>query len=93
MKKTLTTLSTGLVLIGMTGTAHASLATIGTASYEGSSYNLIWDNDNNGKSLVWLDYSNPVATWDNQMAWAAGMNTTGVLTYAINPGYTVTFAD
>lgn len=44
---------------GMAGVADATLVTIGTAQFggTGTEYNLIWDNDNNGNSVVWLDYS------------------------------------
>lgn len=93
MKKTLTALASGLILMGMTGMAHASLATIGTATYEGTAYDLIWDDDCNGKSLVWLDYSTARNPLTAQATWAAGLNTSGVLTYTLNPGYNLDFTN
>ena len=87
MKKTLLVLWSMGVLVFSAGQADATLLeTIGTATYGGSDYNLIWDPD---ISVVWLDFSNPMNTWDNQVAWAAGLNGAGVLTYNIDPGYSV----
>jgi hypothetical protein len=71
----------------LSGTAQATLTTIGTATYGGSDYNLIYDDNNNGHGLVWLDYSNSAAVWVNQVAWANSLNS--VLTYNLNAGYTV----
>lgn len=82
-------LATGLLLMGTAGMAQADLTTIGQATYNSNSYNLIWDDDNNGNSVVWLDYSNTPATWANQNGWAAGLNTAGVLNYSFNAGYSV----
>lgn len=70
--------------------SHADLITIGTATYNGEECNLIWDDDNNGKSLVWLDYSNPGNSWDNQMSWAADLESS----LSINlDGYSVEWTD
>jgi len=57
-----------LALIGaVAGTASANLITIGQATYGGSNYNLIYDNDS---SLVWLDYSNQSEEWSHgPQAW------------------------
>jgi hypothetical protein len=67
--------------------------TIGTATYDdgtgAADYNLIWDNDNNGNSVVWLDYSNDKASWYDQKSWASGLNASGVLSYNIHPGFSV----
>jgi hypothetical protein len=78
-----------LLLVAM-GSANAALTTIGTAQFNGTgpAYNLIWDDNNNGNSVVWLDYTHLSANWTNQKAWAAGLN--GALTYN-TPGYTVDF--
>ena len=93
-------LATGLVMLGMSGVAQATLTTIGTVGYDsngnstveaGESYNLIWDDDNNGNSVVWMDYSHTLATWANQNTWAARLNTAGGLNYTLNAGYTVDF--
>lgn len=82
-------------VLALVNAAQADLNIIGTATYNNGSeykdYNLIWDDDNNGKSLVWLDYTNAVQYWADQMAWAAGLNTSGTLTYNLDPQYTVTW--
>jgi len=44
-KKLLTGLATGLFLFGIVEGAYADLMTIGTATYGGSDYNLIYDSD------------------------------------------------
>ena len=86
MKK-LTSFLMNLVLVLMFAvTASATLTTIGTANYGGTDYNLIWDDDNNGNSVVWLDYSNAMGVWASQNAWVAGLSS--VLTYQLN-GYQV----
>ncbi len=69
-----------VVVLMTSGVAQASLTTIGTADYNGGTYKLIWDDDNNGNSLVWLDYTNVGSsgsgdTWDNQMSWASSLDT------------------
>lgn len=82
-----------LFLLLMSGMAHATLMTIGTATYNGSEYNLIWDDDNNGNSVVWLDYTyhSLVGNWATQCAWANGLDS--VLTYNIDAEYSVTWDD
>ncbi len=82
-------MAVGLMLLGMSGVAGATLTTIGTAGYGGNSYKLIWDANNNGNSLVWLDYTHARNTWSNQQGWANGLNGNGVLSYNLNPGYSV----
>jgi hypothetical protein len=67
--------------------AQAALTTIGTATYESSEYKLIWDDDNNGNSVVWLDYTNDADTWERQMAWAANLG--DELTINLYDGYSV----
>ena len=89
MKKKLVALCTCLAIIGMAGMAQATLTTIGTATYNGTDYKLIWDDDNNGNSVIWLDYTNDPTGWSLQTAWAAGLD--GLLTYNINPDYTVSW--
>ena len=88
MKKGLTALMAGMILLGMTGLAQASLTTIGTAEYGGSTYNLIYDDDDTGHDgggLVWLDYTHPAVKWANQVDWASGLGTS--LTVTLNPDY------
>ncbi len=96
MKKTLTALASGLVLMGMTGMVHASLVTIGTGMFtypsgapvDGVAHNLIWDNDNNGKSVVWLDHSFLPTTRAQMMVNIAGAH----MDITLN-GYTVDWVD
>ncbi len=92
MKKRLSVLFAGLALLCMNGLARAALVTIGTATYGGSDYKLIWDDDNNGNSVIWLDYSEYPDTWQRQMDWAAGLDS-AITSYNLNPGYSVTWTD
>ena len=73
-KRFLSILVTGLFLLCVAGMANAALTTIGTATYGGSDYNLIWDDDNNGNSVVWLDYTNARTNWSAQNAWAGELD-------------------
>ncbi len=77
------------------GLANATLITIGTASYDDGSgaadYKLIWDDDNNGNSVVWLDYTNNDTDWTSQTAWAAGLDAD--LTVSLYAGYSVSWDD
>ncbi len=77
--------------LSLAATARADLEKIGTANYNGSTCNLIWQHDASGTSLVWLDYSAPQAYWANQMSWAAALD--GQLTYSIDSAYNLTWAD
>ena len=79
-----------MFLFLMSGMANAALTTIGTATYNGNEYNLIWDDDNNGNSVVWLDYSNYKTYWADQVAWAASLGND--LTINLD-GYTVIWDD
>lgn len=91
------------LLLGIMGPAQAALTTIGMAAYDGDgnggigvneNYKLIWDNDNNGNSVIWLDYSR-LATrptyWDTANSWAGGL--AGELIITWNPGITVTWQE
>ncbi len=84
-------LATGLLMFGMAGMAQATLTTIGTATYGGSDYNLIWDNDNNGNSVIWLDYTHGLTNWLEQNTWAAGLDSS--LTYHVDAAYSVDWGD
>jgi hypothetical protein len=77
-----------VAMFGFSGVANADLNVIGTATYVGSAYNLIYEDD---QGLVWLDYSNFYANWNSQKSWAAGLNASGVLEYYLNPGISVTW--
>ena len=80
-----------LYLICTSGMAEATLTTIGTATYGGSDYKLIWDNDNNGNSVIWLDYTNADLPWQDQVDWATGLDSS--LTYNIDPLYSISWDD
>ena len=73
MKKLVFILSVAMVL-GLVALGNATLITIGQASYGGNDYNLIWDDDNNGNSIVWLDYTNSDSSWSAQKSWAEGLD-------------------
>lgn len=81
MKKSLVCSLVTLFLLILSVAAQAALTKIGTAQIAGAGpeYNLIWQDDNNGNSLVWLDYTNDGLNWSAQNAWAAGLNLTYVL--------------
>jgi hypothetical protein len=85
-------LTIGLLCLAVPTQAASQLTVIGTATYAGSDYNLIWEHGSEGDqtSLVWLDYTAPAAYWANQMAWAAGLESQ--LTYNIDPTYGVNWA-
>lgn len=85
MKKSMVVLFTLILVLGIAGIAGATLTTIGTATYGGSDYNLIYEDD---QKLVWLDYSRGLDNWQNQVNWAAGLG--GSLAVTLNPGYTTT---
>ena len=96
MKKCLlSTFTILLLLVGFFSISEATLITIGTAGYDSNGdgveeyYNLIWDNDNNGKSLVWLDYNRHGDPWSEQMSWAVGLS----LTPNLYDGYSVVWTD
>jgi hypothetical protein len=78
-----------VALIVFSRPVNASLTQIGTATYLGSNYNLIYEDD---QKLIWLDYTNGGANWQSQMDWATGLNVSGVLAYDLNPGLNVTWS-
>ena len=88
-KKHLLVVTTLTIILSIPGIASATLITIGTATYNGSQYNLIWENQENGHSVVWLDYSNYPSSWYQQTSWAAGLNDDNVLTYHFFSNYRV----
>ncbi len=69
--------------VTLTTSLGSSLITIGTATYGGQNYKLIYEAN---QGLVWLDYPTYHTEWYTQMSWVAGLNNPGVLTYNINPG-------
>lgn len=86
MKRPLIFLCGLFFLLLLTGAANATLTTIGTAQFYGTgdAYNLIWDNDNNSKSIIWIDYVNEPGrrgpwnyssgTWIDQSSWISALN-------------------
>jgi hypothetical protein len=76
-----------IAVVFFSGAAQANLSTIGTATYGGQNYNLVYDS---GQHLVWLDYTREYDTWSHQVSWATGLS--GVLTYHLNSGINVTWS-
>jgi PEP-CTERM motif len=78
-----------LLLAVAASTAHASLLKVGTADVlgEGTGYGLIYDSE---QHLVWLDYTQGMDNFNNQMEWASYRMTLSNLT---TPGYTVNWSD
>ncbi len=76
------------LLFGIAGVSQAALTIIGTASYNGSDYNLIYDADGPSGPITWLDYSHSEAQWVDQIVWAATLGQ--YLTVELDPGYTTT---
>ena len=64
--------------------ANAALLDIGTATYGGNDYNLIYDTDD---QLTWLDYSQGFLGYGPTVDWAASLNDPGELTINLDPGY------
>ncbi len=85
MKK-MTVLFAMVMIFLSVGTSNASLTTIGTATYMGSDYNLIYEDDSIDGGLVWLDYTNSSDTGQNQVNWASGIGSD--LTVNLYAGYT-----
>ncbi|MBU1053370.1 MAG: DUF1566 domain-containing protein [Proteobacteria bacterium] len=89
MQKLRLLLVLGVILLVFASISSAdSLEVIGTASYLGNSYNLIYEDD---QGLVWLDYTSSANTWQNQVNWASELNTLGVLSYNLNPGISLSW--
>ena len=80
MKREAALLFSIYLLFGLSGAANAALTTIGTATYLNNDYKLIYEDDNNGQGLIWLDYTNGLNNWESQINWAAGLNTAGLKT-------------
>lgn len=92
MKTTITSaFAAAALIVTVSGTADATLITIGQATKNSSNFNLVWDNDSPFGSVVYLDYTNPADYWVNQVAWASNLDTS--LTYSLNTGYNVTWND
>ncbi|MHC4645554.1 MAG: hypothetical protein ACYTBJ_08625 [Planctomycetota bacterium] len=75
--------------------AGATLTVIGTATYDGNDYDLVWDDDNgSGTEVVYLDYDyshDPFfVNHPDAIAWAGGLGAT--LTINLLPGHSVTWS-
>lgn len=74
--------------------ASATLTVIGTATYDGTDYNLVWDDDNgSGTEVVYLDYDYSVGKFVNHpdaISWAGGLG--AALTINLLPGHSVTWS-
>ena len=93
-------LAVGLFLFGTGMSANAALINIGTVSLETSynhfqDYDLIWDNfDNDGQSVVWLDYTENKRDWPGQNQWIGFLNDTvpdlnPIQSIALKPGFQI----
>ena len=80
----------GLVTLGVNGWADASLINIGTASYSGGIYNLIYDNDSPLGPITWLDYAPmpPAGRGSDLFQWAPGV----AVSVNLSPGVIASWA-
>lgn len=76
------------IAAGLSDTAMAGLTAIGTATYNGKDYKLVYEDD---QGLIWLDYSLPNNRWPQQMSLVSKLNDPGVLTYKFNSGIRVSW--
>lgn len=89
MKKASVAMIAFAVLLGFSAASNAApLQVIGTASYGGADYNLIYQEDGPFGSITWLDYRRGYHNWQNQVNWASGLGSD--LTVTLDPGYTST---
>ncbi len=80
-----------IIVFGIAGNIRANLTTIGTATYNGEEYKLIWDDDNNGNSIVWFDYTFSFSGTSYINTWADGLD--DALTYSLYQGFSVSWDD
>jgi hypothetical protein len=91
MKKIASTIVALLSVVVFSGHAQALLEVIGTATYEGDDYNLIYMEDGPFGPITWLDCTSPdvpQGEWQDQVNWAAGLGAD--LTVKLDSGYTTT---
>ncbi len=92
MKRVLVFLSILIFLSGALSASQATLIKIGTATYNSSDYNLIYDDD---LGIVWLDYTVIFLTptyyksWSSYVSWTNSLHR--FLTYNFDPGVTVSW--
>lgn len=75
-----------IILLFLSGMAQATLTTIGTATYQGNNYNLIYMDDGPFGPITWLDYTSGLDTWQNQLDWSSGLG--AEMTIFLDDGYT-----
>ena len=90
MKKLMTACLAAMMTLAVSGVANAALTVIGTATDSAGSYNMVWENDTDGTSLVWLDMDT-LNTWQGAMDWADDLTST--MTFEVDPAYSVTWTD
>jgi hypothetical protein len=88
MKKLILFICAVFLIFGVLGVAKADLTVIGTATYDGTDYNLIYEDDSIYGGLVWLDYTKDGAPQTVQKSWASGLGAS--LTVSLYPEYTTT---
>ncbi|MBI5550691.1 MAG: DUF1566 domain-containing protein [Desulfobacterales bacterium] len=80
-------LSTLVVVMVCTAAANATLTLIGTATYAGGEYNLIYEDNSVDGGLVWLDYSGGLrGHWQDKVNWASQLGASLII--KLFPGYT-----
>jgi hypothetical protein len=85
-----------LTPVGFAGLANADLTVIGTATYGGNHYKLIYEGELGGSGLVWLDYTNVIVNhgddnyWQLHKQWAENLG--GSLTVTLYEGYRGTWS-
>ncbi len=89
MKKMILAGSTMVFLLfGITGLSQAKLIQVGIAVQNNEFHYMIYDDVS---QLTWLDYTSPLATWNEQKDWANSLNTD--LQYYWAEGYDSTIWD
>jgi hypothetical protein len=90
MSKTFVQTAGVLAALMTSGAALADIANIGSATYLGSTYSLLYETGNlgagNSNGLIWLDYTATGDFYDLQ-SWAAGLGS--ALTLNLKPGYSI----
>lgn len=85
-----------LIVCGQISLAQAALTEIGVVEYDtgtgGGAVRLIWEDDNNGNSLIWFDYRNSASTWQESVDWAAQIDS-NIVIWSISSNYQITWED
>ncbi|MHC4214699.1 MAG: Calx-beta domain-containing protein [Planctomycetota bacterium] len=95
MKEKMAICAVAAICAFVTVPASATLTVIGTATYDGNDYNLIWDDDNGaGTQVVYLDYdyssNNRFVNHPDAIAWSSGLG--AALTINLLPDHSVTWS-